>query len=506
MPYAIIAELPLGTYHGHTGDGEIDSVPSPARLAAALLCAAASGPRAEQDGELLRPCEADMAALRWLETHPPDGVRVPPLSVNQPDGLAYRIRLLETRRHGRVFSRTPQPLGSVAVNGSYAWTWQVGPPASLREPIEALCADVSHLGMAETPVRMRVGTAEPTHDLVPDADWWDNARGDLDLDVPEQGRAEALLAAYRTDNAKAPAATKDRLVSNETHVRPTRVTKAIAPARYASRQPAPPSGPWGQVLLADVDMPLTSDADRVRWAVTMHKALIKMIGYGAPPVLTGVYAPGVERPANRCAIQILTEREASACGWVSQSVFALMLPSDIDGGDYQVIKDAWAALTEIRPGRRLTLTARPEQRADQFWDAPRDGLVRLWRTVPAAVPETRGQGRNWTLTDAIRLSVGLVLRDRLGIPAGKGGAWYREVAEAVGRGGLTVANAEPVRDGDLSRFVHKIPSGLPLRPYRAIIDLAGMAPSRGLLAIGQARHLGNGLFVPEDVPAGEVTR
>lgn len=122
------------------------------------------------------------------------------------------------------------------MNGSYAWTWQVGPPASLREPIEALCADVSHLGMAETPVRMRVGTAEPTHDLVPDADWWDNARGDLDLDVPEQGRAEALLAAYRTDNAKAPAATKDRLVSNETHVRPTRVTKAIAPARYASRQ------------------------------------------------------------------------------------------------------------------------------------------------------------------------------------------------------------------------------------------------------------------------------
>lgn len=70
--------------------------PHAARLAAALLCAAASGPRAEQDGELLRPCEADMAALRWLETHPPDGVRVPPLSVNQPDGLAYRIRLLET--------------------------------------------------------------------------------------------------------------------------------------------------------------------------------------------------------------------------------------------------------------------------------------------------------------------------------------------------------------------------------------------------------------------------
>lgn len=128
----------------------------------------------------------------------------------------------------------------------------------------------------------------------------------------------------------------------------------------------------------------------------------------------------------------------------------------------------------------------------------------MWRTVPAAVPETRGQGRNWTLTDAVRLSVGLVLRDQLGISPGKGGAWYRQVADAVRQRGLGVRDAIPVRDGDVSRFVHKIPDGLPLRPYRALIDLADLAPARGLLAIGQARHLGNGLLIPDDVPAGEV--
>ncbi|TDB97083.1 type I-U CRISPR-associated protein Cas5/Cas6 [Nonomuraea longispora] len=505
MPYAIIAEPPLGTYRGHTGDGEVDTVPSPARLAAALLCAAAQGPRAVQDGGVLRPCEVDLAALRWLEAHPPDGIRVPELHVNRPEGLAYRIRLLEKRPTGRVFSRTPQRLSSVAVNGGYAWTWQVGPPAALREAIEALCAEVSHLGMAETPVRMWVGTAEPTHDLVADADWWDISASDLDLEVAAPGRAEALVAAYQDDNGAVPSAAKDRLVTNESHVRPTRITAALSPARYASRRPVPAAVPWNTALLAEVGTPLTGEADRVRWAVTMHKALIKTIGYGAPPVLTGKYAAGVERPANRCAIQALTCAEAALCGISgAQAVFALLLPADIDGADYQVIKGAWETLTEVRPGRRLTLSRHRETRADQFWNAPEEGYVRLWRTVPAAVPETRGQGRNWTLTDAVRLSVGLVLRDQLGISPGKGGAWYRQVADAVRQRGLGVRDAIPVRDGDVSRFVHKIPDGLPLRPYRALIDLANLAPARGLLAIGQARHLGNGLLIPDDVPAGEV--
>jgi CRISPR-associated protein Csb2 len=76
------------------------------------------------------------------------------------------------------------------------------------------------------------------------------------------------------------------------------------------------------------------------------------------------------------------------------------------------------------------------------------------------------------------------------------------LATGVRAGGFAVASAVPVRDGDLSRFVHKIPEGLPLRPYRALIDLAGLAPPCGLMAIGQARHLGNGLLVPVDVPMG----
>ncbi|MGH3835008.1 MAG: type I-G CRISPR-associated protein Csb2, partial [Pseudonocardiaceae bacterium] len=105
MSFAIIAELPLGVYYGGVGDGEVDVLPSPARLHAALLCAAAQGPRACPDGELLAPCEDDAAALRWLERHPPDGVRLPTHTVNASAAIAYRKLGLLERSKERVIGK-----------------------------------------------------------------------------------------------------------------------------------------------------------------------------------------------------------------------------------------------------------------------------------------------------------------------------------------------------------------------------------------------------------------
>lgn len=501
MAYAIIAELVLGTYHGHVGDGELDTVPSPARLISALLCAAAQGPRAEQHGDdELRPCEPDMVALRWLESHPPDGMQVPQVLANPPRALAYRRRVREVRKKRQVIFPKPYGLDSVAVDGPFAWTWDAGPPAGLREAIAALCADVSHLGMAETPVRVRVGTAEPTHDYAPDADWWDQAAGDLDVDVAEDGRTAALIGAY--DQTRTPAPAKEKSSPNEADQPPARVATGVVAARYTSRTPAPPALPWAEALVAELDQDLPeAEAERVRWAVAAHRALIKMIGYGAPPVLTGKYAPGVERPANRCAIQLLSRAEAALCGSPAKALLVLMMPTGIDGAEHEVIDSAWMKLRSLHPhpNRRVKLSEKTRRRADQFWDPPVAGRRRVWRTVPAAVPETRGQGKGWTLADAVRLSAAMALREQLQAPVGKGRTWYRELVAATA-GRLEVADAVPVRDGDLSRFVHKIPEHLPLRPYRAVIDLdPGLVPPRGLLAIGQSRHLGNGLLVPDDV-------
>jgi CRISPR-associated protein Csb2 len=502
MPFAIVAEYPLGTYRGHVGDGEIDAVPSPARLVSALLCAAAQGPRAQQDGDLLVPCEQDLAALRWLETHPPDAIGVPEVYVNHGVGTAFRTRLLETRAGVRRFARSAQGLGSVAVNGAYSWIWHGEPPTGVRAAIEELCADVSHLGMAESPVRLRIGAAEPTHELDSGADWWGRRSDDLDLDVPEAGRTAELVTAYRLDNSAVPTIAKDRLTGNETHVRPRRVKGFVAQARYASQAPTPPQAPWTQVLLSDVDQRLTREADRVKWAVAVHRALIKIIGLGAPSVLTGKYAEDVPLPANRCAIQVLAGHENLWHRGRDGTSIALLIPAGIDPADFATVAGAWRQLSEIHPSRRFALRLRGhrECRADRFWTPPPAGYRRLWSTMPAAVPETRGQGREWTFADAAALSVGMVLRERLGIAGGRGGRWYRDLAARTRTAGLNVQEAVPVQEGDLSRFVHKVPPGTVLRPYRARLDLDRLIDPRTLLAIGQNRHLGNGLLVPVDVP------
>lgn len=498
--FAIIAEFPLGTYRGHGEDGTLDAVPSPARLGAALMAAAAAGPRAVQDGDLLEPAPDDLVALRWLEVHPPDGVGVPALQVNQSDGVAYRTRLFTVRNKSRTFARDRQSLGSVAVGGEFAWVWKQPPPPPIHECLTALCRDVSHLGMAESPVRLRTGTADPTHDLDPDADWWGRGRDDLDLAVSGPGRVEALATAYRTDNAVPPSKAADRAKGGEKQLTPTRTASAVGQMRYAARVPSPPATPWEQVLLAELNKPI-EDARRVRWAASIHGALIKAIGHGAPPVLTGAYAQGTPRHTNRCAIQFLgAVDEAPFAGW-TRPMAALLIPAGIDAADLQVVEGAWRQLTTIHPGGyAIRLSNHTTRRADQFWTAPPAGARRLWRTSPAAVCDTRGQGSNWTLADAVALSIGMVFRDQMGVPLRKGASWYQELAEAARKHGARIHHAAPIRDGDLSRFVHKVSDRFPIRPYQAQIDLGRLTPPQGLVAIGQSRHMGAGLLVPLDVP------
>jgi CRISPR-associated protein Csb2 len=91
MPFAILADLPLGTYRGAGADGRPERIPSVARLHSALLCAAGFGPRAVEHGnDELELDDADGAALRWLEENPPDSVHLPELLINVGRVTAYR--------------------------------------------------------------------------------------------------------------------------------------------------------------------------------------------------------------------------------------------------------------------------------------------------------------------------------------------------------------------------------------------------------------------------------
>lgn len=497
MSFAIIAELPLGVYHGGVGDGEVDVLPSPARLHAALLCAAAQGPRALSDGELLAPCEEDAAALRWLEQHPPDGVRLPMRTVNTSSAIAYRkLGLLEKSKE-RIIGKTSV---SVAVDGPYAWTWGSEPDLGVQAVLRELCGDVSHLGQAQTPVRLTVGDIEPSHRLDPDADLFSGTG--VDVDVSVAGRTDVLIDEYVQANAIPPKASADGVRSSEDEQRRPVVRAALAPARYVAPAPIPTTEPWARVLL----LPLRSGPPRgwerlrVRWAVALHRALISLVGDGAPTVLTGAYPAGAPQPANRVAIQPI-DGSLRIPEW-NNAGFALLLPRDADAADLRALASAVQALRLVRLPRGDTVAIDHRnitvRSAADFWQPLAAGYRRHWVTTPAAVPETRGLRRGpWSLADAVRLSVGLVWRDEL-IGRGRGEAWYRKVTDAAARRGVQVQAVQRVTDTDLGRFVHKVAPGSVVQPYRAELTLGDLSGDRALTAIGQSRHLGGGLLVPCD--------
>lgn len=498
--FAVIASLPLGAYRARTPGGQLDPVPSPTRLHAALLCAAAAGPRATLDGTDLHPNDQDRGALTWLEQHPPDGVALPRTCEVRTLFYGYRREgtLVKEGGVGPKDKVVARPMvGLVAVDGPFAWTWQQPPPAEVRDSLEALCGDVAHLGNAETPVRMRVGAAQPTHRRAPEADLFGTAEG-LDVDVPVQGRTDALTLAHEVRRKPATVAA-DRYSTSETAHSADFVEAGREAARYLPLAPAAePDGPWSTVLLAGFGAPNDTlrDEDHVGWAIAAHRALIALVGDGAPAVLTGTYLPGIQQPANRVALQLFAPDAVRAAGLDHDGVvLGVLLPSGAAGADLATVKRAFTRLHRVTWGRAVrTLTPLAARSARTFWPA---AGTRLFEVRPAAVADTRPIGRDWTIADAVALSLGFVLRDRRDLQgAGRGDARHRETSRLVRQAGLVVHAVERVMDGDLSRYVHRIHDSRVVQPYRARLSLGGLLDDRTLVCVGQSRHIGGGLLVP----------
>ena len=500
--FAVIAQLPLGAYRARTPGGHLDPVPSPVRLHAALLCAAATGPRARDEGGALHPSETDLGTLQWLEQHPPDGVALPRTVEVRTSVYGYRREGTLVTEGGRlpfdkVVSRSL--VGLVAVDGAFAWTWREPPPAQVQDSLAALCGDVAHLGNADTPVRLRVGEASPTHRRDLDADLFASAPG-LDVDVADVGRTSALRAAHAVSR-KPVSASKDAWSPSGDVARSAGfVETGRTPARYLSlADDDEPDAPWSTVLLAGfggaADVP-RGDA-HVRWATAVHRALICLVGDGAPAVLTGNYLDGVPRPANRVAVQLLAPEAVRAAGIAHHgAVLAVLLPTGGSGVDLATVTKAFTRLRRVNWGRGVrTLSDLPARSARAFW--PATGTRRMFEVRPAAVPDTRPLDRDWTIADALALSLGMVLRDRPDL-AGQGGGKHRhrDTAARVRRAGLEVHAVERVMEGDLSRYVHRTDPSRVVQPYRARLSLGGLLDDRSLVCVGQSRHLGGGLLVP----------
>jgi len=512
--FAIIAEFPLGTYRGHVGDGDLDKLPSVARLHAALLCASAAGPMACTTGNGLGPSEQATKAIEWLEANPPDALSLPRLIRNQSPGvLAYReLGLLcvkgEQGSKRWDFKKPARSANeSVALSGTIAWIWNNPPPDGVRETLENLCPDVSHLGSAESPVRLRVGQSDPTHRRDDCADLFSHSG--IDVLCPTKGRTTELMG---IENARrSESSDPDRVELPEDEQRLPGEHRCVTRARFNTTKPPAWEVPWQRALLVPLDAEIPAES-RVHWAVKAHQALVRLIGSGAPALLTGHYPERATRPANRVAIHIL-DKGALGEDLVThfayhdsvRSVLAVMIPSGAATTDIECVTRATRRLRYLA-GRgddkvnRVGETGAVEVDAQEFWPPVPPGHTRLWRTVPAAIPDTRPPHRgSWTMEDAIALSVGLVFRDQMELGP-QPGNWRVQLAAAAKNKGVRAKSVRMVTTGNLTRFVHHVNPGVVVRPYEAIVDLGDLGAPQGLLAIGQSRHLGGGLLYPTDIP------
>jgi CRISPR-associated protein Csb2 len=485
MPFAIVADLPLGTYHGAGQDGQPEPVPPVARLHAALLCAAGFGPRAVSTGPgSLDVREEDQAALRWLEDNPPDSVAMPALRINISYPVVYRDdgTIKRSRGSASIKKLAKSPGGGTAVAGRFAWIWTEPPPPEVCGSLAELCPDVAYLGTTESPARLRAVTGEKieaTADLDATAGMFSTAV--TALARPARGRTAELMAAHQEASGRPPLVAADRVKTDEKSLSPVPRRAAVATARYRDRARPAVQAPWQRVIVLPLDR-VIGEEYRVGWAVAAHRALVRLIGYGAPPLVTGAYPPGMSRPANRVALHVLgPETPAAPVRLRDQagrprSVLLLLVPGAADAGDLDALGRGVAGLSSLRgPGghtARIDQTAARELPGGEFWQPPAPGLERVWETRPAAIPDTRGN-QGWTFADAALLSLAFTWKDTwadlLPRTGSRGGQHYQDLADAVRAIGADVIQVQPLRTSEVDRYAHKVNQHAVIRPYRAVL-------------------------------------
>lgn len=498
----ISATFPLGVYLGHRADGSPDQFPDIARLHSALLHSASTGTTAIEQNGRVQPSEESLAALRWLEEHPPSRLHVPACRKQSHDEnrIAYRN---EGRFEKFELKVTPRRMSDgTAFAGPIGYSWDDVPDVVI-DTVHELCCDVAVLGEGGSLVKLEHQPLPPT--LVLDTEASMFAPGGQNVRGVGLGRTDALInafAAANPGNGKAQRTAK----SEQSRVAET-VTTGLRDLRY--RRPDAPvsSTPWDQVLLLEIDGEVIPDQQRQTWCVAMHRAIIASIQSDVPSMVTGQYPKGTPgRPANHLSIQYLTKEQVERHG-LQRHAIALLLPSDASAEDLKRLAQGLANIRTLRCkyGRRRLVFNGVSIKAEEFWEAPKHGFYRLWSPIPLAVTEVRSPkpartgGRTWGLADAGLVSIALAWSAFLPEPMGGSDARHITRHLEVRRCGVRVARTA-LRPANTQQFVYKTRKGSVPQMWTGLIDLGALAPPTVMAAIGQSRHLGGGLLVPVDVP------
>lgn len=525
MPVMTIsAEFPLGTYLGHADVGNRSPFPDPARLFSTLVHAASKGSTAVIKGDDLRMNETSAASLLWLEQHPPEALQqAEVVPVAQRPASAWRSDGVFEKRGSAVQARRvlKHQSAAYAVRGRFSWTWPDVPESVVRCCSE-LAADVSCLGEADSPVRLRVTTdaPKPTHVLDATQTGFPEPGG-LPVRTPLAGRLAELETDYeRTRGAKRPSLAADRYAITQLPSAGPVSSQAVERRIYRSLAPHV-AAPWTHAIVLPISGGAAAEEsfgqprNCVRWAVALHRAVAAGLGDDAPPSITGARAPDGSQMPNRCAIHCLPAQSPVSFGQPG-GAFIVLVPENLPPSDLQALGRALQSVRRVwlkaTPGRKRTKGDRSEAgsrlevgapefvQADHFWRPKPAGTRRLWAPRVPLIPEIRGHRRHgWDLDRVAKLSVGHVWRARLGAVGGR-----EDLIRAVTEHGVRVYAPQFVLDSHVSNFVHKAPRDVVVQPYTCVLDLGDLAQDQTVMALGQTRHLGGGLLMPVDV--ADVTK
>ncbi|QGS35396.1 type I-U CRISPR-associated protein Cas5/Cas6 [Corynebacterium xerosis] len=510
----LIARFPLGVYIGHTGKGAPDRFPSPLRLHSALLNAAGQGTLAVEGKKGLEPSGESLNALEWLEANPPSGIQEPVGQWVAPRTSRFIYREVSAINEKRRTEQRRLSTGR-AVSGNFGYHW-TSVPSKIADTIERLCADVSCLGETESVAILEPGPVEPTLVLDPDASVFD-VDGTAVL-VAAPGRTAELVSEHAARfGKKPPTVAADKKADGEKPRTTTPVAGAVRTCIYrdGSGETSIPDAPWERVLLLELSGPAVPVDQRVEICLALHRALVAAIGDGASAMVTGKEAPEVvDKPANRLAIQYFHASHVAVHG-VDRHALGLLLPSGATDQDLVQLAEAIARIKKVwskNTGKRWLTFNGVSIRADEFWPAPSKGQVRVWHPDPVAIseirpPRVKGGARPWTLADMGLLALGFVWRDRLsGIAKDlRGIRLYEALKDAIESRGVLIMGAKNVGT-HVKSFTHRTQADVPAQTWTGRFYLGNLVGPGTLLAVGQSRHLGGGLLVPEDIPVAEFSR
>lgn len=502
----IRARFPLGVYVGHRPDGSPDPLPSTLRLHAALVAAASAGSSAKMHRSELARAAAATRALEWIEDNPPEFIELPPAHENhRVNKFAYRDEgVVQNVGKAPARRKTQRWVGTgTAVSAPIGWGW-ASVPGGIAETLALLCEDVPCLGEADSPVVLEFGRITPTHRRSPQASPF--ARAGIRIATPTSGRLGELDELHHAAQPSTPPSiARDRWAKNE-EPRPSPVShlNSVDIGYDVIGEPTPRIAPWRHVIHIAINNPI-SNSERVAWSVALHRAMVAALDIETSGVITGRYDRDVVPPANRVAVQP-----------IDAGVMSLSRHPDLGTGIAVLVPEGALDVTHRaldklrclyrRRSEPIGLGSRTTVDAATFWRAPQPGMLRIWESLPAVMPETRRprrpQRRQWTLAESALLSVGFVFRDELPtITSASAEERYIAIVDAAESRGVTVLTASPIPDADVRKYAHKMPQGVVAQPYRLQLGGGSLLPEQGLIAVGQSRHLGGGLLCPVDRPA-----